>query len=254
MIANAGNHLCYHCLGFRSIMTISDLRREYNLTGLRRSELESDPLVQFRKWFDQAAGARVGGRLRRFFIRLYESLLLATGAELKDVNAMTLATADKQGRPSARVVLLKGLDERGFIFYTNYHSRKGLELAENSNAALVFYWQDLERQVCITGQASRVPEAESDKYFLSRPRGSRIAAWASEQSQTVKDRSALEARWRLFEKKHPDEQVPRPPHWGGFVLKPNAIEFWQGRPNRMHDRFRYTRQGDGSWLIERVSP
>jgi pyridoxamine 5'-phosphate oxidase len=171
-----------------------------------------------------------------------------------DLNAMTLATVDQEGRPSARVVMLKGVDARGFIFYTNYGSRKGLELAGNPEAALVFYWSEVERQVCVAGQVSRLPPEESDAYFASRPRGSRIAAWASEQSQTARDRAALEERWRLFEEKYHDREVPRPPHWGGYVLSPTRVEFWQGRPNRLHDRFRYTHQAEGSWVIERLCP
>jgi pyridoxamine 5'-phosphate oxidase len=235
-------------------MSIADLRREYNLTGLRRADLEADPIVQFGKWFDQAAGARASGRLRKFCIRLYKSLLLVGGMEPMDANAMTLATTDDQGRPSARVVLLKGVDQRGFVFYTNYESRKGRELERNPQAALVFYWSDLERQICVAGSVARVSVEESDAYFNSRPRGSRIAAWASQQSEPVQDRAALEDRWRQFETKYPGQDVPRPPHWGGYLLKPDRLEFWQGRPNRLHDRFRYTRQPDGGWKIDRLSP
>jgi pyridoxamine 5'-phosphate oxidase len=235
-------------------MAIADLRREYNLTGLRLRDLEDDPIDQFKRWFDQAMGARASGRIRKFFITLYKRLLLASGAELLDLTAMTLATADKQGRPSARVVLLKGVDERGFIFYTNYESRKGQELAGNPQAALVLYWPDQERQVCIAGEISRLPAAESDAYFRSRPRGSRLAAWASKQSATVKDRAALEEKWKQLEAQYAEGEIPRPPFWGGYLLSPARMEFWQGRPNRLHDRFRYTRQPDKSWLIERLSP
>lgn len=234
-------------------MAIADLRREYNLTGLRRADLESDAIAQFRKWFDQATGARASGRVRKFFIKLYKFLFLIRSAELLDLNAMTLATADRQGRPSARVVLLKGLDERGFVFYTNYDSRKGRELAENPEAALVFYWPEQERQVCVAGQVSKLPRAESEGYFASRPRGSQIGAWASDQSRIVRDRPELEQKWDQFEKRYPST-VPCPPNWGGYVLNPTRLEFWQGRPNRLHDRFRYTRQADKSWLIERLSP
>jgi pyridoxamine 5'-phosphate oxidase len=235
-------------------MSLADLRREYNLAGLRRSDLQPDPLAQFRKWFDQASGARASGRLRKFFVRLYKSLLMASGAEQVDVNAMTLATVDKEGRPSARVVLLKGVDERGFIFYTNYRSRKGQDLAGNPQAALVFYWPDLERQVCVAGEVSQLPPAESDLYFKSRPRGSRIGAWASNQSEVVADRAVLEKKWEEFETKYPGPEVPRPAHWGGYVLVPSRVDFWQGRPNRLHDRFRYTRRPDKSWNIERLCP
>ncbi len=235
-------------------MAIEDLRREYSLTGLRRKDLEADPIAQFKKWFDQATGGRASGKVRKFFIRFYKALLLASGAEALDLTAMTLATADKQGRPSARVVLLKGVDPRGFIFYTNYGSRKGRELAENSQAAVVFYWPDQERQVCIAGEVTRLPPTESDAYFRSRPRGSRLAAWASEQSATIKDRTILEQRWKQMEAEYAGQEIPRPPFWGGYLLSPARLEFWQGRPNRLHDRFRYTRQPDETWLIERLSP
>ena len=235
-------------------MSIADLRREYNLTGLRRKDLEADPILQFKRWFEQAQGARSSGRLRRFFVRLYKRLLLMSGAELMDMTAMTLATADKQGRPSARVVLLKGVDQRGFVFYTNYESRKGQELAENPHAALVFYWSNQERQVCVAGEVSKLSPEESDVYFKTRPRGSRLGAWASKQSAVIRDRAALEAKWQLMEAQFPGEAVSRPEFWGGYLLRPTRIEFWQGRANRLHDRFCYTRQADQSWVIERLSP
>jgi pyridoxamine 5'-phosphate oxidase len=235
-------------------MSIADLRREYNLTGLRRRDLDNDAIVQFRRWFEQATGARASGRVRKFFVNLYKSLLLIGGAELLDINAMTLATADREGRPSARVVLLKGLDERGFIFYTNYNSRKGREMEENPEVALVFYWPELERQVCVAGKVAKLPAAESEAYFRTRPRGSRIGAWASDQSAAVRDRAELEAKWDQMEKRFPENDVPCPPHWGGYAVSPTRLEFWQGRPNRLHDRFRYTRQPDKTWLIERLSP
>ncbi len=235
-------------------MGIADLRREYNLTGLRRADLQANPIGQFTEWFEHARGARKGGRLRKFFVELYKAFITLGGAEPLDVNAMTLATVDAQGHPSARVVLLKGVDERGFTFFTNYESRKGQELAGNPEAALVFYWAEIARQVCVAGTVSRLPEGESIAYFDSRPRGSRIAAWASHQSSVIPDRAALEQRWREFETKFPAAEVPKPPFWGGYILKPTRIEFWQGRPNRMHDRFRYLRQADGSWKIDRLSP
>ena len=235
-------------------MGIADLRREYNLTGLRRRDLEADPIAQFRKWFDQASGARASGRLRKVCIKLYKKVLMAAGAEPMDLTAMTLATADKQGRPSARVVLLKGVDQRGFVFYTNYDSRKGQELAENRQAALDFYWSDQERQVCVAGEVSKLPPAESDAYHKSRPRGGQLGAWASQQSAVVADRAALEEKWRQMEAQYAGQDIPRPPHWGGYVLCPARMEFWQGRPNRLHDRFRYLRQPDQKWLIERLSP
>lgn len=216
-------------------MGIADIRREYNLAGLRRADLAADPIAQFRKWFDQALDARASSRP-------------------EDANAATLATADKSGRPSARVVLLKGIDERGFIFFTNYESRKGRELAENPHAALVFYWADQERQVCIAGEASRIPRAESEAYFKSRPNGSRLAACASNQSEVVPDRAALERRWAEWQAKYPGDDVPMPAGWGGYVIAPSRIEFWQGRPSRLHDRFRYSKQANGAWRIERLAP
>ena len=234
-------------------MSITDLRREYRLAGLKREDLTDDPIAQFKRWLEQSSGARAGGRWRGFFIRLYKSLLLIGGVQPTELNAMALATADAQGRPSTRIVLLKGVDERGFIFYTNYESRKGRELAENPHAALTFYWADQERQVCVAGLVSKLPEAESEAYFKSRPRGSRIGAWASNQSRPVRDRAVLDAQWRHFEALYPGEEIPKPPHWGGYVLTPERIEFWQGRPNRLHDRFRYSRSPEGAWKIDRLS-
>ncbi len=190
----------------------------------------------------------------KFLVRLYKALLLVSGQQPMDVNSLTLATADKEGRPSARVVLLKGLDQRGFIFFTNYDSRKGRELAENPRAALVFYWAGLERQVTVAGDVTILPAKESEEYFQSRPRGSRLAAWASRQSEVIRDRAELEDKWRQLEQQFPGEKIPKPPFWGGYILAPLRFEFWQGRPSRLHDRFRYTRQPDNSWLIERLSP
>jgi len=212
-------------------MSIADLRREYSLTGLRKADLAADPLQQFRHWFDQA---------------------LAAGTN--EPNAMVLATADAAGKPSTRVVLLKGIDERGFVFFTNYESRKARELAVNRHAALNFFWVELERQVCVTGNVTQVPREEAEAYFKTRPRGSRLGAWASKQSDTVPSREVLEARLQELEKKYPGEEVPLPPFWGGYVLAPREIDFWQGRPNRLHDRFRYSKQSDGRWLAERLSP
>ena len=235
-------------------MSIADVRREYNLAGLRRRDLSAEPIAQFKSWFDQARGARTSGRLLKLLTGFYKALLACFGEGGGDVTAMTLATADKQGRPSAREVLLKGVDERGFIFFTNYDSRKAQELAENPQAAVVFYWSELERQVCVAGDVSKLPEAESEAYFRSRPRGSRLAAWASKQSGVIRDRAELEEEWKQLEARYAGQEVPRPPYWGGYVLRPTRVEFWQGRPNRLHDRFRYTRQPDGRWSLERLAP
>ncbi len=235
-------------------MSIADLRREYTLGALRRKNLAADPLDQFRIWFKDASGARAGGRLRKFFVGCYKSFMMLAGAEPPDVSAMTLATSDKSGNPSARMVLLKGIDQRGFIFFTNYDSRKGAELTENAQAALVFYWPDLERQICVAGKVEKIPEAESDAYFQKRPRGSRLAAWVSRQSKKVKDRAELERKWAELETEYAQKDVPRPPYWGGYVLSPERVEFWQGGPNRLHDRLQYTRQPDNQWIIERLSP
>jgi pyridoxamine 5'-phosphate oxidase len=235
-------------------MAMADLRREYGVGGLSRSDLAADPVAQFNQWFGQASGAHSGGRLRKIGIALYKLWQVVLGREPADTNAMSLATANEAGQPSARVVLLKGVDERGFIFYTNYHSRKGQELMENANAAVIFYWPELERQVCMSGTVSKLSRAESETYFKSRPKGSRIAAWASNQSEVVTNRGALEEKWRQLAEKFPTDDVPLPPYWGGYVLSPTRIEFWQGRPNRLHDRFCYTKQPANTWKIERLAP
>jgi pyridoxamine 5'-phosphate oxidase len=231
-------------------MAIADIRRDYSTSELTRAGLDANPIAQFDSWFKQAGGGGWWHKVGIAFFKLWHSFL---GHPPADVNAMVLATVDKNGAPSTRTVLLKGVDDRGFIFYTNYDSRKGLELAENPSAALTFYWPELERQVCIAGTVEKISRDESENYFKSRPRGSRLAAWASNQRDVVADRAALDRRWNEMATRYPDD-VPLPPNWGGYVLKPQRIEFWQGRPSRLHDRFQYTRQPDGSWKLERVSP
>lgn len=233
-------------------MAIADLRRDYHGGHLERGELNPDPLAQFQSWFAMAA-AQSGGRWRKIGIALYKLWHALLGHAPADVNAMTLATVDAQGRPSTRTVLLKGADARGFIFFTNYDSRKGQELAGNPHAALTFYWPELERQVCVAGMVSKLPVAESEAYFKSRPRGSQLGAWASNQSSPVASREVLEQKWSECEAKFPGA-IPLPPNWGGFVLAPARVEFWQGRPSRLHDRFSYAKQADGSWTLERLSP
>ena len=232
-------------------MNPADFRRDFSSGALQRKDVDADPLKQFQDWFARAACENGGSRRRKIGIALFKLWHALLGHPPADVNAMVLATADKDGKPSARAVLLKGVDERGFIFYTNYDSRKGRELAENPDAALTFYWPDWERQVCIAGTVSKLSSSESETYFKSRPRGSRLAAWASNQSDAVPNRAALEKKWDEMAAKFPGD-IPLPPNWGGYVLKPERIEFWQGRLNRLHDRFCYTRQPDDSWKLERL--
>jgi len=234
-------------------MALADLRREYIAGGLDRGELDPDPIPQFQKWFGHAALTQSGSRFRQIGIALYKLWHALLGRPPADVNAMTLATVGPDGVPSARTVLLKGVDSRGFIFFTNYDSRKGRELAANPNAALTFFWPELERQVCVTGTVSKLPTAESEAYFKTRPRGSQLGAWASNQSSVVEDRSILEKQWHDAAARFPND-IPMPPYWGGYVLSPDRIELWQGRPSRLHDRFCYTRQSDGKWALERLSP
>ncbi len=209
---------------------VADLRKEYTRSGLDESDLDPDPIEQFRRWFEEALGAN-----------------------LHEPNAMTLATATPDGKPSARIVLLKGYDERGFVFYTSYEGRKSRELEENPRCALVFYWGELERQVRIEGRAKRVPDGEADAYFASRPRGSRLGAWASAQSREIEGREVLEDRLRELEAEYEGREVPRPPFWGGYRVEPDAFEFWQGRENRLHDRLAYRRE-EGGWEVSRLQP
>ncbi len=211
---------------------LADLRAEYTRAALDVGDVLASPFDQFARWFEEAAGAGV-----------------------HEPSAMTLATVGADGRPAARIVLLKGVDPSGFVFYTNYTSRKGRELAERPAAALLFFWPELERQVRIEGVVARVGAGESDAYFATRPRLAQIGAWASPQSQVIADRAWLDASFARVGARHPapDEQVPRPPHWGGYRLSPDVLEFWQGRASRLHDRIAYCREGEG-WRIVRLAP
>ena len=209
---------------------LAALRRDYSLSSLKEADVDTDPIRQFERWFADALAAQV-----------------------LEPNAMTLSTASRDGVPSGRIVLLKGVDARGFAFYTDYRSRKSAELAENPLAALTFLWKEIERQVRITGSVSRVSAEESESYFRSRPVGSRIGAWASHQSAVIPNRSDLEERVRTVNERFANTDVPLPSHWGGFRVMPDEIEFWQGRSDRLHDRIRYRRE-DPAWVIERLSP
>jgi pyridoxamine 5'-phosphate oxidase len=220
----------------RQRQDVAAARREYRLGQLTETAVDRDPMVQFGRWFQEASATNAMARWG-------------------EPNAMTLATVAPDGRPSARIVLLKGFDQRGFAFYTNYDSRKGQALRACPHAALVLWWPQLERQARIEGAVERVSEQESDTYFQTRPIGSRLAAWASAQSTVIAGREVLEERLEQVSARYPDGQVPRPPSWGGYRLCPHTIEFWQGRPDRLHDRLRYHRPEVGSaWLLERLAP
>jgi len=212
------------------MITLAELRNDYARGSLDEQHVDADPIRQFQLWFQQALDAQV-----------------------PEPNAMTLATVDEQGQPSARIVLVKGADERGFVFFTNYESRKGHDLAINPRASLLFYWIELERQVRIEGKVEKTSAQESDAYFASRPLGSRIGAWASEQSRELPSRTLLEEREKAFAERFGDNP-PRPPQWGGYRLVPAKIEFWQGRPSRLHDRILYVRNADAGWQISRLAP
>jgi pyridoxamine 5'-phosphate oxidase len=210
---------------------IANIRKEYKLQTLAEKDVLKDPFAQFDKWWQEAIHSN-----------------------LEEVNAMTLATASADGMPDARIVLLKGVDEKGFIFFTNYESAKGHQILENPRAILVFFWAALERQVRISGLVSLTSSTVSDQYFDSRPEGSRIGAWASPQSQVIESREWLEEKEKRLKEESLEHPKHRPPYWGGYLVKPTRMEFWQGRPSRLHDRILYTLQGNGLWKIERLAP
>jgi pyridoxamine 5'-phosphate oxidase len=212
-------------------MTLADQRKEYSLAGLSEKDVARDPFRQFEKWFQEAEAAKI-----------------------HEPNAAVLATTSKEGRPSARTVLLKGIDGRGFVFYTNYNSRKGRELEANPRAAYLFPWFALERQVIVEGAVTTIAREESEAYYHSRPRASQLAAWASAQSSIISGRDELESAMKAVEKKYSGVEAPLPPNWGGFRIAPDSVEFWQGRRSRLHDRLRYRREAEGSWVIERLAP
>ncbi len=212
-------------------VSIAHLRREYRHEELIEKNVPANPITLFQRWFKEALKAQV-----------------------LDTNALAVASVSSSGKPSNRIVLLKGLDPKGFVFYTNYESRKGRELRQKPVASLLFFWPQLSRQVRVDGKVTKVSAQESDIYFKTRPRGSQLGAWASNQSDIVPDRDFLERRMRALEEQFAGREIPRPPHWGGFRLIPHTIEFWQGRPNRLHDRLQYQRKGSGSWKMSRLAP
>ena len=214
------------------IMHVANLRQNYTKAGLHEDDVSDDPMVQFATWFQQATETN----------------------EIREPNAMVLSSVGPDRKPSSRVVLLKDFSDAGLTFFTNYASQKGLELTGTQYAALVFWWEPLERQVRIEGTVEKLPPERSDEYFASRPRKSQIGAWASAQSQAIANREVLEQRFKDLEAEYADKDIPRPDHWGGFLVKPEKIEFWQGRPSRLHDRLVFTLQGDLTWQRQRLAP
>jgi pyridoxamine 5'-phosphate oxidase len=209
---------------------INTLRHDFSKQTLNEKDVDANPILQFEKWFKEAVGAHVN-----------------------EPNAMTVSTATKDGKPSARILLLRNFNEKGFVFYTNYTSRKGVEIGLNPYCALLFFWPELERQVRIEGILQKQTAEESDLYFNTRPRGSKLGAWTSEQSKVIESRDVLEKEYQKLSENFPGENIPRPANWGGFILKPLSIEFWQGRPSRLHDRIIYTQENQ-IWKIERLAP
>ncbi len=222
---------CHHTPKHENSMDVSDLRRSATGPALEREDLDDDPIVQFEHWFREACDT---GR--------------------KDPNAMSLASVDAEGRPSARTVLLKYFDNKGFVFFTNLESKKAMHIRDNPNVALLFFWRELGRQVSIRGTADRISTAETLKYFATRPRGSQVGAWVSAQSSVISSRSLLESKYEEIKRKFADKEVPLPSFWGGYRVRPREFEFWQGRTNRLHDRFLYTQEDDDSWHVDRLAP